>query len=37
LSAARRVFLRVSRAGLMRAVAAMLIASGGSLIFRALG
>jgi hypothetical protein len=36
LSAARRLFLRVSRAGLMRAVALMLAASGGSLIFRAL-
>jgi uncharacterized membrane protein YfcA len=36
LSAARRLFLRVSRAGLMRAVAAMLAASGCSLIFRAL-
>ena len=37
LSAARRLFLRVSRAGLMRAVALMLLASAGSLIFRALG
>jgi uncharacterized membrane protein YfcA len=37
LSAARRVFLRVSRAGLMRVVALMLLASGGSLILRAVG
>lgn len=37
LSAARRLFLRVSRAGLMRAVALMLLASGGSLILRAFG
>ena len=37
LTAARHVFARVSRAGLMRAVAAMLLASGGSLILRALG
>ena len=37
LSAARHLFARVSRAGLMRAVALMLLASGGSLILRALG
>ena len=35
LSAARHLFVRVSRAGLMRAVALMLLASGGSLILRA--
>jgi uncharacterized membrane protein YfcA len=37
ISAARRLFLRVSRAGLMRAVAVMLLASGGSLVIRAIG
>lgn len=37
LSAARHLFARVSRAGLMRAVALMLLASGGSLILRAVG
>jgi hypothetical protein len=37
ISAARRVFLRISRAALMRAVALMLLASGGSLVARALG
>jgi uncharacterized membrane protein YfcA len=34
---ARRVYLRISREALMRAVAVMLLASGGSLLWRALG
>ena len=37
ISAARRVFLRVSRAALLRAVALMLLASGASLVARSLG
>ena len=37
LAAARRVYLRISREALMRAVGVMLLASGGSLVFRALG
>jgi uncharacterized membrane protein YfcA len=34
---ARRIFLRISREMLMRAIAVLLLASGGSLIYRALG
>lgn len=37
IALARRVFLRISREGLMRAVAVMLLASGVSLLVRALG
>ncbi|OGA07699.1 MAG: hypothetical protein A3D95_06715 [Betaproteobacteria bacterium RIFCSPHIGHO2_12_FULL_69_13] len=37
IAAARRVFLRISRAALVRAVAVVLLATGGSLIARALG
>jgi hypothetical protein len=37
ISVARRIYLRVSREALMRAVAVMLLASGGSLVWRALG
>lgn len=37
IAVARRVFLRISREALMRAVTLMLLASGGSLVFRALG
>ncbi|MGQ0653317.1 MAG: hypothetical protein ACT4P4_13800, partial [Betaproteobacteria bacterium] len=34
---ARRVYMSISREALLRAVAVMLLASGGSLVFRALG
>ena len=37
IAVARKIFLRISRESLMRAVTVMLLASGGSLIFRALG
>ncbi|HZC79698.1 MAG TPA: hypothetical protein VE258_18230, partial [Ktedonobacterales bacterium] len=37
ISAARRLFLKISRATLLRAVSLMLLASGGSLVWRALG
>jgi uncharacterized protein len=37
IALARRVFLRISRDMLLRAVTVMLLASGGSLVFRALG
>jgi len=37
IAVARKIFLRISRRALMRAVTVMLLASGGSLIFRALG
>jgi len=37
IALARRVFLRISRDMLLRAVTLMLLASGGSLVFRALG
>lgn len=37
IALARRVFLRISREMLLRAVTLMLLASGGSLVFRALG
>jgi len=37
ISAARRLFLKISRDGLLRAVSLMLLASGGSLVWRALG
>ncbi len=37
IGAARRLFLKISRETLLRAVSLMLLASGGSLIWRALG
>jgi len=37
ISVARRLFLRISREALLRAVSLMLLASGGSLVWRALG
>jgi uncharacterized membrane protein YfcA len=37
IAVARRAFLKISREALMRAVTLMLLASGGSLVFRALG
>jgi len=37
IAVARRLFLRISRDALLRAVTLMLLASGGSLVFRALG
>ena len=37
ISVARRLFLKISRETLLRAVSLMLLASGGSLVWRALG
>jgi uncharacterized membrane protein YfcA len=37
IALARRLFFRISREGLMRAVSVMLLASGASLVFRAVG
>jgi uncharacterized membrane protein YfcA len=37
IAVARRLFLKISRQALLRAVSLMLLASGGSLVFRALG
>ena len=37
IALSRRVFVRISREALMRAVTVMLLASGGSLVLRALG